>query len=312
MTNIQTLATQQLGGLVHKGIILFDEPMSLHTSFEIGGPAELYCLPASQAEFMQLISFALKNSVSWMIAGRGSNLLVSDSGITGMVIATQHYSKITKDENYVSAYCGVSMEDLCDFCRDNGLAGLEFASGIPGSVGGAVFMNAGAYGGEIKDVLYCSKAINPTQLNIDANSPVLHIRHEQHEFAYRHSSFQTNNYLHLSSVFKLSYDAPDAIRARMQDLHEQRWSKQPMDLPSGGSVFKRPQGHFTGKLIDDCGLRGFQIGAAKISDKHCGFIVNTGGATATDVMALIKHTQQTVWERFGVMLQTEIRPVGIW
>ena len=286
--------------------------MSLHTSFEIGGPAEMFCLPSSQADMIELLRFANRHSLPWMIIGKGSNLLVSDKGIRGMVIATQGYTKISVDENYVSAFCGVSLRELSEFCRDKGLAGLEFASGIPGSVGGAGFMNAGAYGSEIKDTLYCSKALDPTPKGLDASNPIIHLKSDEHHFAYRFSSFQSSGLIHLSSVFKLKYDDPEAIASRMTDLEAQRWSKQPMELPSAGSVFKRPEGHFTGKLIDDCGLRGFQIGGARISDKHCGFIVNAGNACAADVEALISHVRSVVKARFGVELQPEIRKVGDW
>lgn len=309
---MQKLATTELANLLEKDALRFAEPMSLHTSFQIGGPADIFTLPSSQAELMQILKFCYTHDIPWMIVGRGSNLLVSDKGIRGMVIATDLYNKISIDENYVSAFCGASLEDLCNFCRDNGVAGLEFASGIPGSVGGAVFMNAGAYGGEIKDVLYCSKALNPTLEGLNAANPILHIKYDEHQFGYRHSSFQDNGFIHLSSVFKLNYDDKDSIAQRMRDLHEERWCKQPMELPSGGSIFKRPPGHFTGKLIDDCGMRGYQLGGARISDKHCGFIVNAGGATAADVMALIKHAQDEVKRRYDVDLQTEIRKVGDW
>lgn len=286
--------------------------MHLHTSFKIGGPAQLYALPASQAEIIRLLLFALEHDIPWMVVGKGSNLLVSDDGIPGLVISTDAYTKLTKDENYISAFCGVSLKDLCDFAQENGLSGLEFASGIPGSVGGAVFMNAGAYGGEIKDVLYCSKAFHPVVESLTSANPVLHIKAEEHDFGYRTSAFQSKGWFHLSSVFKLEYADPDEVKARMDDLHEQRWSKQPMDCPSGGSTFKRPEGYFAGKLVQDCGFRGFSIGGAQVSEKHCGFIINKGGATAKDVSDLIKHIQATVLERFGVELQTEIRKVGLW
>jgi UDP-N-acetylmuramate dehydrogenase len=286
--------------------------MHLHTSFKIGGPAQLYALPASQAEIIRLLLFALEHNVPWMVVGKGSNLLVSDDGIPGLVISTDAYTKLTKDENYISAFCGVSLKELCDFAQENGLSGLEFASGIPGSVGGAVFMNAGAYGGEIKDVLYCSKAFHPVVESLTSANPVLHIKAEEHDFGYRTSAFQSKGWFHLSSVFKLEYADPDEIKARMDDLHEQRWSKQPMDCPSGGSTFKRPEGYFAGKLVQDCGFRGYSIGGAQVSEKHCGFIINKGGATAKDVSDLIKHIQATVLERFGVELQTEIRKVGLW
>jgi len=312
LMNYTHKAKTQLPHLIENGIISFDVPLSEHCSFRIGGPAEVYCQPQTQAQLLELLRFCLKEEIPFFILGKGSNLLISDKGLPGMVISTNSYTKITRDENYLSAFCGVKLKDLCDFACQQGLSGLEFASGIPGSVGGAVFMNAGAYGGEIKDSLYCIKALEPTLAGVSASNPVIHLKHAEHQFVYRGSSLQSRGLFHLSSVFKLNYDAPEAITARMLELDAQRWAKQPMDLPSAGSVFKRPEGHFTGKLIDDCGLRGTQIGGARISDKHCGFIVNTGTTTAADVDALIRFAQSEVKNRFGVELQTEIRRVGEW
>lgn len=296
--------------LMEQGILRLEEPLALHTSFKIGGPAEFFALPDTQKDFIDLLIYSIKNNLPYFIVGRGSNLLVSDRGLRGLVICTDKLNKLTRDENYISAFCGAKLKDLSDFARESGLSGLEFASGIPGSVGGAVFMNAGAYGGEIKDVLYCSKCLNPTLEALQSSNPIIHLKAEQHEFSYRNSALQLLGLIQLSSVFKLNPDPPEAIEARMVDLDEQRNSKQPMDLPSAGSVFKRPEGHFTGKLVDDCGLRGFRIGDAAVSNKHCGFIVNLGNATASEVLQVIRHVQDTVFARFGVRLETEIRMVG--
>lgn len=237
-------------------------------------------------------------------------MLISDKGVEGLIVHTGSLNRINREENFVSAWCGTGLRELCEYARDNGLAGLEFASGIPGSVGGAVFMNAGAYGGEIRDVLYCSKYLVPRLEDLRSSNPIHHLKDREHEFAYRSSVFQRTEYIHLSSVFHLAEDKPDRIGDRMEELDNQRWEKQPMDLPSGGSVFRRPEGHFTGKLVDDCGLRGFRIGDAAVSDKHCGFIVNLGSATSADVLSLIRHVQKTVYERFGVKLETELRFLG--
>lgn len=304
------LISNRFPDLVKEGIIRINEPLNEHCSFQIGGPAEVFCTPQSQAQLIDLLRFALESQSQYFILGKGSNLLISDMGVAGMVLYTGALNRISHDANCVSAWCGASLHALSAYAQQQGLAGLEFASGIPGSVGGAVFMNAGAYGGEICDTLYCSKYLSPTLENLQNASPILHLRAAEHNFSYRHSVFQDQGYIHLSSVFKLKQDDPEAIRARMADLETQRWSKQPMELPSAGSVFKRPEGHFTGKLVDDCGLRGFQIGGAAVSDKHCGFIVNLGGATAADVLAVIKHVQATVFQRFNVHLQTEIRFLG--
>lgn len=267
-------------------------------------------MPTTQKDLIRLLVFALENNLPYFIMGKGSNLLIGDGGIRGLVISSNGMTKITRDERYVSAFAGAKLRDLCDFCCREGLSGLEFASGIPGSVGGAVFMNAGAYGGEIKDVLYCSKCLSPSLESLTGGSPVIHLKAEQHDFTYRNSALQAQSLIQLSSVFRLTEDDPASIQKRMDEMNEQRNAKQPMDLPSGGSVFKRPEGYFTGKLVDDCGLRGYRIGDAAISDKHCGFIVNLGSATATEVKTLIKFIQTTIFERFGVRLELELRMVG--
>lgn len=291
-------------------MIRFGEPLSEHCSFRIGGPAEAFCEPETINQLTDILKYAITNGINYFILGRGSNLLISDKGVSGIIIHTARLNKISHDENCLSAWCGATLKDLCAYALEHELTGLEFASGIPGSVGGAVFMNAGAYGGEMADVLYCSKYLPADLPSLTTDSSVRHLKAEEHAFSYRHSVFQDSGFIHLSSVFRLQRDNRQAIEDRMRDLEEQRWAKQPMDLPSGGSVFKRPTGHFTGKLIDDCGLRGFRIGGAAVSDKHCGFIVNLGEATAADVRAVISHVQQTVWERFGVRLEPELRFLG--
>lgn len=296
--------------LYDEGRLLFDEVLASYSSFKIGGPADILAKPKTQKELISLILYALDNDIPYFILGKGTNLLIGDRGMRGLVISMEGFTKITKDENYISAFAGVSLKELCDFAADNGLSGLEFACGIPGSVGGAVFMNAGAYDGEIKDVLYCSKCLLPTKEGLTARNPIIHLKAEEHDFSYRHSALQDRGLIQLSSVFKLNYQDPVVIRAKMTEFDQKRNEKQPMDMPSAGSVFKRPPGFFAGKLVDDCGLRGHQIGGAMISNKHCGFIVNNGDATAKDVLELIKHVQATVLDRFGVELQTEIRLVG--
>ena len=296
--------------LIDKAILKFDVPMADHTSFKIGGPADAFCSPSSIKDIVELLRFCLKEGIPYFMLGKGSNLLVSDRGIRALVISMEAFTRISRDENFVSAFAGLSLRELSEYAQREGLSGLEFASGIPGSVGGAVFMNAGAYGGEIKDTLYCSKCLNPNLDDLQGDYPVLHLKASEHQFSYRFSALQSRALIVLSSVFKLVPDHPEEILARMQDLDRQRWEKQPMDLPSAGSVFKRPQGHYTGKLVDDCGLKGFRIGDAMVSDKHCGFIVNVGNATAQQVLQVIKHVQDTVFERFGVKLETEIRMVG--
>jgi len=307
---LKTLIQTRFPDLVANGAIRFDEPLSKHCSFEIGGPAEAFCEPDSVTQLIEMLAFALSNHLTYFILGKGSNVLISDKGMEGMIIHTGRLNQIQRDEHCVSAQCGASLRDLCFFAQENGLAGLECASGIPGSVGGAVFMNAGAYGGEIKDVLHFSKYLEPTPEGLKDFSSVKHLKAEEHLFGYRSSVFQNSGFIHLSSLFQLRPDDPKAILQRMEELDYERNSKQPMDLPSGGSAFKRPPGYYAGKLIDDCELRGFQLGGAAISKKHCGFIVNLGGATAADVQALIAHVQNTVYERFEVKLEPELRLIG--
>ena len=305
--NYQEIISRHLAACLEAGIIRFDVPLRDHCSFQIGGPADALAMPEKQSQFIEILGLCIRHSLPYLIIGKGSNLLIPDSGFRGMVISTVRLDKLTRDENFISAWCGTSLRSLCEFARDEGLAGLEFASGIPGSVGGAVFMNAGAYNGEIKDVLYCSKYLVPELQELQGTASIKHLKREEHDFSYRHSAFQDRHLIHLSSVFQLKPADPSLIQARMEELDKQRWDKQPMDLPSAGSVFKRPAGHFTGKLVDDCGLRGFRIGDAAVSDKHCGFIVNLGNASYKDVIAVIRHVQSTVMERFGVRLETEIR-----
>ena len=298
--------------LYESGHLLFDQPLAGRSSFKIGGPADVLALPHTQKDLIALLTYALQKQIPYFILGKGTNLLISDKGIRGLVIGMEGFKKITRDENYLSAFAGVKLRQLCEFAQKEGLAGLEFAHGIPGSVGGAVFMNAGAYGGEIKDVLYCSKCLIPDLEHLSSFDPILHLRADQHDFSYRMSALQTRGLIHLSSVFKLTEDDPAAIQERMKEIERKRLEKQPMDKPSGGSVFKRPEGHFTGKLVEDCGLRGYRIGDAAISDKHCGFIVNLGQASAQDVLDLIEFICKTVYERYQVTLETEIRLVGEW
>ncbi len=307
---MRKLITNRFADLVDSQVIRFDEPLKEHSSFKIGGPAEVFCQPQSYSQLIELLAFALEHALPYFILGKGSNLLISDAGLDSLVIHTGRLDSIENDEKYISARCGASLKDLCIKAMELGLSGLEFASGIPGSVGGAVFMNAGAYDGEIKDVLYCSNCLVPDLDRLRSKTPILHLKAAEHQFSYRRSVLQDLGYIHLNSVFKLTPDDPDKIKQRMDALNKQRWDKQPMDLPRAGSVFKRPVGHFAGKLVEDCGLRGFQIGGAAVSNKHCGFIVNLGGATAADVRAVIRHVQTTVFERFGVRLETEIRLVG--
>lgn len=293
----------QLQTILPHEAILVSEPMTNHTSFKIGGPADYLLLPDTIDQLTKLILLASQRDIPYMLIGNGSNLLVRDGGLRGLVIKTSHLTHYSIEQSKLTADCGLLLENAAQVACEQSLQGLEFASGIPGTIGGAVIMNAGAYGGEMKDVVTSTE-----YLLSDGSTRTLY--GEEHQFGYRTSFLQQHHAIVLRTTLQLSHADPISIKARMDDLHEQRWSKQPMDMPSAGSIFKRPEGHFTGQLIDACGLRGFQIGGAKVSDKHCGFIVNAGHATAKDVLNLISHIQFTVMQEHGVKLETEVRIVG--
>ncbi len=277
-----------------------NELLSKHCSFKIGGPADIFLVPDSPDLLQEMIDFIQKLNLRFMIIGGGNNLLFADEGFRGIIVSTGKLDKIIRDENKLRVLCGTSLRDLTNYCLDNSLSGLEFACGIPGSVGGAVFMNAGAYGGEMKDVITSVDYLNH-------KNEVKNHGHSGHNFSYRSSIYQQRHYLVLQAEFQLTPKNQEEIKAEMEDLQVRRESKQPLEYPSAGSVFRRPEGHFVGKLIDDCGLRGYSIGGAQISEKHSGFIINKGNATSQNVKDLILHIQETVKCKFGVELHTEIR-----
>ena len=277
--------------------------MKNYTSFKVGGPAELFLSPEDAGQTAKLVRFCEKEDIPVFVLGKGSNVLVSDKGIKGAVIFTDKQCGITlTDENTVRAQSGASLAQLCSFALENSLSGLEFAYGIPGTVGGAVFMNAGAYGGEMKDVLVSVRYLT-------AEGETVEIPAEQLDLRYRHSIFEENGGCILSAKFHLARGNAADIRARMDDLMARRKDKQPLDKPSAGSTFKRPVGAFAAALIDQCGLRGYRHGGAAVSDKHCGFVVNLGGATCADVLALCDEVRAIVKEKTGYDLEKEIRVV---
>lgn len=279
---------------------LKDEPMSRHTSFRIGGNAQYFVLPMDDSQLSFIIDYCRKNEIPFTVIGKGSNLLVSDKGIEGAVICTLNMDTLTLfDDERIFAGAGVGLASLCTFARDNELSGLEFAYGIPGSVGGAMIMNAGAYGGEIKDV-----AVSACVL--DENLTVRVIEGEAMELSYRSSVFKKRNLTVIGAYFKLKKDSREEITARMDDYMGRRLSKQPLEYPSGGSVFKRPEGHFAGALVEQNGFKGVSIGGAQVSEKHAGFIINKGNATCSDVTGLIAKIQDTVYKNNGVRLEPEL------
>lgn len=279
------------------------EPLSLYTNTKTGGPADIVAFPTTGKQAQALVLFAKENDLPLTVIGNASNLIVQDGGIRGLVMILTELNEIWCEGSKVHATAGASLIETTEVAYQYGLTGLEFAAGIPGSIGGAVFMNAGAYGGEIKDVLANVTVVTPRgELKTYTN--------EELNFGYRMSRLQAEDDIVLEAVFELATGDKQQIRQRMDELNFLRASKQPLEYPSCGSVFKRPVGHFTGKLIHDAGLQGFTIGGAQVSKKHAGFIVNIGGATATDYLAVIKHIQAVILKEFDVRLETEVRIIG--
>ncbi len=281
-----------------------NEPMKKHTTFRIGGPADYYLCPHSAEEIQKVVEICREEKMPYFILGNGSNLLVSDQGYRGVVIQLwKNVSDIRVEGCLVYAKAGASLAKIAAEALEEGLTGMEFAAGIPGTLGGAVVMNAGAYGGEMKDVLR-------EVLVMDEQGKIFTLKKDALKLGYRTSAVKEKGYVVLAAVLELQQGDSEEIRSRMEELRQKRAEKQPLDMPSAGSTFKRPEGHFAGKLIMDAGLRGFSIGGAQVSEKHCGFVVNTGNATAGDVLALIREIQKTVLEKFGVELETEVKFLG--
>lgn len=284
--------------------VLFDEDMKKHTSFRIGGLADAFVSPESALEIEKIICFCRDTDTPYMIMGNGSNILVSDKGIRGVVIHIgSGMAKCRIEDCDVYADAGILMSTLSKKLLEENLAGFEFASGIPGTLGGGIFMNAGAYGGELKDIIESVTFICPDGMIKTETA-------EKLDFSYRHSMFQQDGYIILSCKLKLRKGNYEDIKALMSDYNSRRSEKQPLNIPSAGSTFKRPEGHFAGKLIQDAGLMGYSIGGAQVSEKHAGFVVNKGGATARDILDLIEYIQNTVKDKFGVNLEPEVRFAG--
>lgn len=283
--------------------ILKDEPLSKYTNTKTGGPADWLAFPKDVAEVQKLVQFADANAMPLTVIGNASNLIVRDGGIEGLTMILTQMNGIQVEGNRVIAQAGASYIETTKAARDHSLTGLEFAAGIPGSVGGAIFMNAGAYGGETKNVASEVTAMLP-------DGTIKHYDNEELDFGYRHSAVQDNHGIVLEAVFDLKPGDQAEITTLMDDLNARRAAKQPLELPSCGSVFKRPEGYFAGKLIHDAGLQGYTSGGAQVSTKHAGFIVNVDHGTATDYLNVIHHVQATVKEKFGVSLETEVRIIG--
>ncbi|EOH90652.1 UDP-N-acetylenolpyruvoylglucosamine reductase [Enterococcus asini ATCC 700915] len=283
--------------------ILVDEPLMNYTFTKTGGPADFLAFPKNADEVRELVLYCKDENMPWLILGNASNLIVKDGGIRGLVIMLSDMTDITVEEGLLTAEAGAKLIDATYVALDHSLTGFEFACGIPGSVGGAVFMNAGAYDGEVQTIFESCDVLL-------ADGSIQTYTKDDMDFAYRHTAIQELQAIILRARFRLVKGDYDQIKARMVELTELRQLKQPLEYPSCGSVFKRPVGHYTGKLIQDAGLQGMKWGGAQISEKHAGFIVNVDNATATDYLELIAYIQKTILEKFGVTLETEVRIIG--
>ena len=294
---------ESLRAIARDDQILQNEPMSKHTTFRVGGPADVLFLPEGEEQLIGALEVAKTAGVPAVVIGNGSNLVVRDGGIRGLVIAIgEGMAAIARTENVLTAWAGASLARVAAYAQASGLSGLEFASGIPGTLGGGCAMNAGAYGGQLSDCLVDAQVL--------LNGEVRTLTKDEMQMGYRTSLPLREGGIVLSARFALTPDDPEAIAARMRELNARRRDKQPLNFPSAGSTFKRPEGYFAGALIEQSGLKGLAVGGAQVSEKHAGFIVNAGGATASDVLALIGKVQDAVEARFGVRLETEVRILG--
>ena len=293
----------QLEHITDSTCIHLQEPMSRHTTFRVGGPADVLVTPDRDG-IAAIIKLCRSENVPYTLIGNGSNLLVSDKGVRGVVIEMgEHAGEIRVTQNEITAQAGALLSKIANTAAKEGLTGMEFAAGIPGSLGGAVVMNAGAYGGEMKDILVSAVVL-------DENGEEKTLSADELELRYRHSCISEKHYIVLEATIRLQSGDEQEIRLKMKELSEQRQEKQPLQYPSAGSTFKRPEGYFAGKLIMDAGLRGYTVGGAQVSEKHCGFVINKGDATAEDICKLMKDVSEKVQEQFGVVLEPEVKQIG--
>ena len=283
--------------------VKINEKLSQYVNFKVGGPADILVTPRNKEQIIRTVNICKENNIPFYVIGNGSNLLVKDGGFRGVVMSLTKVNNITVDGERIEAECGAMLKQVSDKAVENSLTGFEFACGIPGTVGGAVFMNAGAYNGEMSQVIESADVINE-------NGEIITLNNEELDLGYRSSIVMKKGYVVLSAVFKLEKGTVKSIKDLVADLTNKRESKQPLEYPSAGSTFKRPEGYFAGKLIQDAGLKGYSIGGAAISEKHSGFVINKGGATAKDILDLIHHIQDEVKKQFGVELHTEVRIIG--
>ncbi|GAA0865883.1 UDP-N-acetylmuramate dehydrogenase [Paraclostridium tenue] len=290
--------------ILDKEEIFLDEPMKKHISFKVGGPADFLVKPKNEEQIKKLITLLKSENIPYIVVGNGSNLLVKDGGIRGVVIKiSDNFNNFEVKDKTVFAQSGALLSLMGRAVLNNNLTGFEFAAGIPGTLGGAIAMNAGAYGGEMKDIIKSVRLM-------DEEGNIFELKNEEMEFGYRKSILSKKDYIVLSAVFELQEGNYDEIKNYMRELTKSRVTKQPLNLPSAGSTFKRPEGHFAAKLIEDSGLKGLTLGKAQVSDKHAGFVVNLGNAKAKDILDLIDVVKSTVYSKFGVMLEEEVKILG--
>ena len=294
----------KLNNVIAKDSILIDEPMSRHTTFRVGGPADFFVTPKAKEEVRDVIRICKEAGMPYYIIGNGSNLLVSDAGYRGVIVQIyKEMNDVKVEGDLVKAQAGALLSGIAAKALGAELSGFEFASGIPGTIGGACVMNAGAYGGEMKDVLEFVTVLT-------GEGKIIELGRNELELGYRTSVIAKKGYIVLGAVLKLERGDGEKIKTYMDELKEKRVTKQPLEYPSAGSTFKRPEGYFAGKLIEDAGLRGFQVGGAQVSEKHCGFVINRDHATAADIMELMRQVQIRVKENSGVDLEPEVKRLG--
>lgn len=295
---------EKLKAIAGNSYLSEQEPMSRHTTFQTGGPARIYIEPCDEAVLEKVVALCKAEGETYFLLGNGSDLLVSDKGYPGIMISLRKVNYVECiSGNVIEAGAGAGISDVAEFAYQHSLAGMEFASGIPGSAGGAIFMNAGAYGGEMKDIILEAKII-------ERDGSVVWANVHNFDLGYRRSNIKELERVVVAIRFQLKQGKPDEIKALMEDLNRRRKDKQPLEYPSAGSTFKRPQGYFAGKLIEDAGLRGFRIGGAGVSSKHCGFVINENHATSSDIYRLILEVQRVVKQKFGVTLEPEVKLLG--
>lgn len=294
----------KLNNVIGKDSILIDEPMSRHTTFRVGGPADFFVTPKAREEVRDVICICKEAGMPYYIIGNGSNLLVSDAGYRGVIVQIyKEMNEVKVEGDLVKAQAGALLSGIAAKALGAELSGFEFASGIPGTIGGACVMNAGAYGGEMKDVLESVTVLT-------GEGKIIELGRNELELGYRTSVIAKKGYIVLGAALKLERGDGEKIKTYMDELKEKRVTKQPLEYPSAGSTFKRPEGYFAGKLIEDAGLRGFQVGGAQVSEKHCGFVINRDHATAADIMELMRQVQIRVKENSGVDLEPEVKRLG--